>query len=210
MMRNHIVTINNLEVVAMVLGWLVLEYLCPLLTFCHIGMFCDNTSAMAWTKKMRSSKSIPAARLLRFLALRQQTRQTSSLLPLYIIGKDNEMADVPSRASNDGKFAEVQQSLANYFNLHFPLPQNASWTEFKVPENISSPVLSCLRGEQLPMEQLCRIKQLGKNTGADGQSTAPHSASTHSCKKLLKWSKSFPEQDLLPGSGQGLTVEEIK
>ena len=146
------------KLAAMVLGWLVLEYLCPSLTFCHIGMFCDNTSAVAWTKKMRTSKSIPAARLLRFLALRQRTRQTSSLLPLYIVGKDNEMADVPSRAFNDGKFAEVQQSLTNYFNLHFPLPQNASWKEFKVPESISLPVISCLRGEQLPMEQLCRIK----------------------------------------------------
>ena len=112
----------------MVLGWLILEYLCPSLTFFHIGMFCDNTSAVAWTKKMRTSKSIPAARLLRFLALRQCTRQISSLLPLYIIGDDNEMADVLSRAFTDGKIAEVQQSLTKYFNLYFPLPQNASWT----------------------------------------------------------------------------------
>ena len=191
-MRKHIITINDLELAAMVLGWLLLECLCPSITFCHIGMFCDNTSAVAWTKKMRTSKSIPAARLLRFLALRQCTRQTSSLLPLYIVGKDKEMADVPSRAFNDGKFAEAQQSLSsNYFNLHFPLPQNNSWTEFRVPESISSPVISCLRGEQLPMEQLIRLKRLGKNTGADGQSIAHHSTSIHSCKKLQNWNKLF-------------------
>ena len=210
MMRKHIITINDLELAAMVLGWLVLEYLCPSLAFCHIGMFCDNTSAVSWATKMRTSKSIPAARLLRFLALRQRTRQTSSLLPLYIVGDDNEMADVPSRAFNDGKFAEVQKSLTNYFNTHFPLPQNGSWTEFKVPESISSPVISCLRGEQLPMEQLTRLKKVGKNTGAIGPSIAPPSKSTHSCKKLQNWNKSFSQQDLQPGSGQALTVSEIK
>ena len=210
MMRKHIITINDLELAAMVLGWLVLEYLCSSLEFCHIGMFCDNTSAVSWATKMRTSKSIPAARLLRFLALRQRTRQTSSLLPLYIVGDDNEMADVPSRAFNDGKFAEVQKSLTNYFNAHFPLPQNGSWTEFKVPESISSPVISCLRGEQLPMEQLTRLKKIGKNTGAIGPNIAPLSKSTHSCKKLQNWNKSFSQQDLQPGSGQALTVSEIK
>jgi len=61
-----------------------------------------------------------------------------------IVGEDKEMADVPSRAFNDGKFAEVQKRLTNYFNIHFPLPQNGSWTKFKVPESISSLVIFCL------------------------------------------------------------------
>ena len=210
MMRKHILTINDLELAAMVMGWLVLEYLCSSLKFCHVGTFCDNTSAVSWATKMRTSKSIAAARLLRFLSLRQRTRQASSILPLYIIGDDNEMADVPSRAFNDGKFAEVHSDLISYFNTHFPLPQNASWKEFQVPKSLSAPVISCLRGEQLPMEQLTRLKKLGRNTGATGQNIAEPSASIPSCDEPKDWKQSSLQQDSLPRSGQALTENEIK
>ena len=59
----------DLELAGMVLGWLILELTINNLAFHHIGLFCDNTSAVAWTHKGSSSTSIPAARLLRFLFL---------------------------------------------------------------------------------------------------------------------------------------------
>jgi len=46
MMRKHIITINDLELAAMVLVWLVLEYICPSIDFCHIGMACFVTKLL--------------------------------------------------------------------------------------------------------------------------------------------------------------------
>ena len=97
-------TINDLELAGLVLGWLVLEGVCKDLVFKHIGMFCDNMSSVAWAHRGSTSTSLPAARLLRFLALRQRARQASSLLPLHIAGDNNQMADIPSRAFKNGEF----------------------------------------------------------------------------------------------------------
>ena len=147
--------INDLELAGIVLGWLVLEGgVCKDLVFKHVGMFCDNTSSVGWAHQGSTSTSLPAARLLRFLALRQRARQASSLLPLHIAGEDNQMADITSRAFKNGDFFEAHADLVTYLNLHFPLPQKLSWREFKVPTKWVSRVISCLRGEQLQMESL--------------------------------------------------------
>ena len=55
------ITMNDLELAGVVLGWLVLEKLVPNLRFKHVGMNCDNTTAVAWSNKYRTAKSIPAA-----------------------------------------------------------------------------------------------------------------------------------------------------
>ena len=68
---NSDLTINNLELAGMVLGWLVLEYIWAKLNFKHIDLFCDNTSAVSWAFKGSTSTLIAAGRLLRFLAIRQ-------------------------------------------------------------------------------------------------------------------------------------------
>ena len=80
-------------------------------TFNHIAIFCDNTSAVSWAAKLRTSKSIPAARLLRLLGLRIRTMQASSLVPMRIAGSDNTMADIASRAFNDGKIFHAHNDL---------------------------------------------------------------------------------------------------
>jgi hypothetical protein len=41
-------TIKDLELAGLVLGWLVLEGVCKDLVFKHVGMFCDNTSLVTW------------------------------------------------------------------------------------------------------------------------------------------------------------------
>ena len=43
---SHSITINDLELAALVIGWLVLEQVAPL-KFKHVVLFCDNTSATA-------------------------------------------------------------------------------------------------------------------------------------------------------------------
>jgi len=94
--RKGKLTINDLELAGLVLGWLVLEYVSNDLMYKHIGLFCDNTSAVSWAYKGHTTMSLVAGRLLRLLAIRQRTRQTSSLMPMNIAGKDNAMADIPS------------------------------------------------------------------------------------------------------------------
>ena len=204
-------TINDLELAGLLLGWLVIEYICGDLRFKHIGSFCDNTSAVAWSLKGHTSTSIVAGRLLRFLALRQRIRQTSSLLPMNIAGKDNAMADIPSRAFKNGDYFHAQQHLTTYFNTHFPLPQKNSWIEYQLPTKITSRVISCLRGELTPMASLIRLPKLGKSIGATGRHTAHLAVSkAHTSKTSAKSSKESSSSRSLPVCGPGLSVSEIK
>lgn len=208
--RNGKLTINDLELAGLVLGWLVLEYVCADLQFKHVGMFCDNTSAVSWAYKGHTTTSTVAGRLLRLLSIRQRTRQASSLMPMNIAGKDNKMADIPSRAFKSGEFFHAKTNLVNYFNIHFPLSQTASWTEYRIPEKLASRVISCLRGELLPMEQLCKLPGLAKGIGKTGQHTAANAQQTHTSaisQNVKKPSSSLP---LPQGYGPGLSVEEIK
>ena len=203
-------TINDFELAGMVLGWLVLEYIWKNLSFKHVGLFCDNTSAVAWAFKGSTSTSVAAGRLLRFLSIRQRRRQTSSLMPHSIAGRDNKMADIPSRAFKNGEFFHAQDSLTDYFNAHFPLPQDQSWTEFTVTKKLASRVISCLRGEPLLMEQLRKLPKLGKNIGDTGQNTATNARWHHISPGLTKPNKQHSLSPLQPESGPGLMASEIK
>ena len=60
---------NDLELAAEVLSFLVLEHITRSLKFTHVGSFCDNTSAAQWAYKLRTNKSIPAAHLLQMLGI---------------------------------------------------------------------------------------------------------------------------------------------
>ena len=97
------------------------------------------------------------------------------------------MADIPSRAFKNGEFFHAKTNLVAYFNLHFPLPQNLSWHEFKLHPKLTSRVISCLRGEELPMESLCRMPKQGENIGKVGQEdTVMNATQTHTWKKPLQ------------------------
>lgn len=204
------ITINDLELAGMVLGWLAIEMTIPDLSFKHIGLFCDNTSAVSWAFKGSTSTSIPAARLLRLLSLRQRHRQTSSLTPLHIAGTNNMMADVASRAFKEGKFFAASTNLLTYFNSHFPL-QTGSWSQLNIHPNLASRVISCLLGKQLPMGQLIRLPKRAIAIGNIGQTTVQTSTnltlSSPLSQKLIDPSSSQPLQ---PVYGLGLTEEAIK
>ena len=204
-------TINDIELAGLVLGWLVLEHVCPDLVFKHIGMFCDNTSAVSWAFKGSTATSIPAGRLLRLLFIRQRVRKASSLVPLHIAGKDNAMADIPSRAFKTGEFFHAKQNLTTYLNTHFSLPQNRSWTEYKVQTKLALHVISCLRGDEpLLMESLHKLPGLGKSTGKSGQNTATNALQTSISQTAPSVRSPSSSPALQPGYGPGLMVEEIK
>jgi len=41
-------------------------------------------------------------------------------MPMNIAGKENTMADIPSRVFKSGEFFHVKANLTQYFNIHFP------------------------------------------------------------------------------------------
>lgn len=208
---NGDLTINDLELAGMVLGWLGLEMVISDLCCKHVAMFCDNTSAVAWAFKGSTSTSIAAGRLLRLLSLRQRTRQASSLIPLHLAGKTNEMADAASRAFKNGEFFHIQHDLLTYFNSTFPI-QNGSWTELKIHTSLVSRVISCLRGEALQMESLIKLPKRAFAIGKAGSNTVHNSTDlkTTTSKEQAQLKKQFCSQHLPPGFGPGLSVEEIK
>ena len=206
------ITINDLELAGAVLNWLALELVLPekQLHLLHVGTFCDNTSAVAWAYKLRTSKSIVAGKLLRLLGLRIHSCQASGLTPLNIAGSDNTMADVVSRAFKNGQYFEANSNTTDYFNAHFPLPQGQYWKECILPNAWVSRVIACLRGEQLPLESLLRLPKPGKNTGIIGSSMPLAVGSTHGSPMSHQLNETLSSMHTLLGSGQGSTVEELK
>ena len=205
-------TINDLELAGAVLNWLALEARGVHLSFCHVAMFCDNRSAVAWAFKLRTSRSVVAGRLLRLLGIRLHSQNVSSLTPSYLAGDENRMADVVSRAFKNGDYpAAASSNLISFFNRQFPLTQAKSWTELILPSNLISRVIACLRGEQLPMVSLLRLPQIKKSTGHTGANTCPPAESTRFLTKSRLPSKKMSTlQHSLQGSGQECTVEELK
>jgi len=66
------ISINDLEMAGVLLEqWLALEELVPDLTLANVGIQCDNSSTVHWSRKF-SARSFCAGYLLRALALRQQ------------------------------------------------------------------------------------------------------------------------------------------
>ena len=207
---NNKLTINDLELAGMVLRWLVLKYVVQELDYKHVGLFCNNVSAVSWAQKGHTTTSIPAARLLHFVSLRQCARQASCLLPLHIAGEQNEMADICSRAFKHGKFHMTNSTLLSFFRTNFSLPQNHSWTEWKVHKKLSSRVISCLRGKQLQMESLLNLPRLGKNIGSTGSRTPTSSKQIPISKESQNWTNQSSSQGTLHGSGQALLEWEMK
>ena len=131
--------------------------------------------------------------------------------PFYVAGENNDMADCVSRSFKNGKFFHVSDSLLTYFSNTFPLPQNEYWRECTLPPEWISRVISCLRGEQLPLGSLLRLPKPGKNTGITGVAMPQSVASTRSSKRISQALNVTSSSQLsLRGCGRARTVEELK
>ena len=140
-------TINDLDLVRLVINWLVLEFLTSKLSNIHADLFCDNTSAVGWAFKLISVSSLAIGRLLCFLVIHINTTKASHITPISISGEDNDMSDVVSWAFQKGKLFAANQNLTAYFETRFPLPQGHSWTEFTLPHKWKQRLISCLLGK---------------------------------------------------------------
>ena len=201
---------NNLELAAMVLGWLALEVTGRDLTHQHIGMYCDNILAVAWAHKLRTSKSIVSGQLLRMLGIRIHARQASGITPLNIVGEKNIMADIISRAFKEGKYFHAHANLTTHLNSNFPLPQGKSWTQCILPSKLVLQMISCLRGEQPNMASLTRLPQIASSTGSAGATTQHSATETHGSQTRTHSQPTSYSWHSLLGCGQATMVEELK
>ena len=201
------ISINDLETAGILLAWLVLEKISPTtLQYKHIGIHCDNDSAVNWIQRKSTTTSTIAGHLLRAIALRLHTHKAAPLQVIHIKGTQNTLADVASRSFNDSKFTNQQKFLQTFSNL-FPL-QQTSWKEYHMPNKIYSKVTSSLLGQPSTMALWTKIIKQEKSIGITGKTTQQRAKPAQTWSNAPMQKKSSLSQDLLQGSGQVTTEEE--
>jgi hypothetical protein len=195
----HKLSINDLEMAGILLHWLMLEEAAGPLKHKHIALWCDNTSAVAWTNRMSSRNSKVGQHLARALALRICDEQASPLTTFNIAGIDNGLADIPSRsfhAKGHGNHDWNDVEFLTNFTAAFPLTQDASWSMLTLSTKLTSLVYSALRGKPLPMASWLRPPRHNAAIGVIGKGTATSVKWTPSSRGSLAQTKSSSSRAL--------------
>ncbi|KAG7352982.1 hypothetical protein IV203_009030 [Nitzschia inconspicua] len=143
------VSINTLELFTILAHHLVLEAAVPTATLHHasVAIWCDNTTAVAWANKLRSSSCHFAHRILRLLTMRLLHNQECPFTTTHITGEYNTLADFASR-----KHPTDPHAFLTAFTSSFPPPQNNFWTLCHLPNETQQKLFSLLRPQPLAME----------------------------------------------------------
>jgi hypothetical protein len=187
-------TNSDLEMAAVLAQYLVAEQLRPM-ERCHTAIWSDNSPATSWSTKMADKATTPiAGQLLRALAMRQRTTRAALPTVTHYAGACNLLADTASRSFqrfNYGKITRGQPSVCDAqfltsFDLAFPLSCFSKWQSWKLvtlESEMSSRVISTLRGQKLPMPRWTGTPV--PPTGRTGADSAAGLASTASWRKPL-------------------------
>ena len=208
-----IVTNSDLEMAGLLLHWCALEPLVHL-NHTHVAIYCDNTPTVSWVRRLNSTRSRIAARLLRALSCRLRTKRASPLSALSIAGKNNIMADVSSRTFHKNTatghtFAVSDYAFLTNFSFSFPLPQPACWQMLRLSTKVTSAVLSELQTMPSTLASWLRLSATGTAIGTIGLSSLPPSLTwTPSSKHPPRLSDSTPSSVLLSGSGTALSPKD--
>jgi hypothetical protein len=207
-------TINDLEMAGLLLQYLLLEQLVDMKQI-HTACWCDNTSAVSWTVRMNSSKSVIGQQLTRALALRMLSNQSSHLAALSIAGIHNDLADLASRSFKhtgvNGNYELSDTQFLTMFNSEFPLEQDVSWIMLRLHGAISSLVFTVLRGETVPTGSWLRLKKLGCDIGHTGHTSVETSIKWTLFSKELQKQRGLTSWQLSPvTSAKGMLAEDIK
>jgi hypothetical protein len=172
-------TNSDLEMAAVLLQYLVAEQLRPL-DQCHTAIWSDNTPTVSWSTKMAAKATTPiAGQLLRALAMRQRTTRAALPTVAHYAGSCNIPADTASRSFSQfhhgcerGRPSDSDDQFLTSFNTVFSLSlfsEMRSWRLVPVPSELSSLVISTLRGQRSPMQRWTQppAPVIG-NTGVDG------------------------------------------
>ena len=168
------ITNSDLECAGLLLTWLVLEEICPDLVHKHVALWSDNQPTVCWVKRMASKNSHIAKCILQIIALRLKLKQSSPLTPQHIKGDHNSITDIPSRSfgSKPEWHFKSDKELLTFFNNTFPLPQQNSWTVFKISKRLSTKVISLLLTQRFELAEWRRLPPIGNHIGDVGTPTA--------------------------------------
>ena len=205
------ITNSDLELAGLLMLWLVMEEVCAVRD-AHIALFSDNSPTVHWVERMAAKHSKVAMQLLRALALRLQLAEASPLIPLHIAGVDNAMTDIPSRSfgSEPKWHCKTDTEFLTLFNLSFPLPNQESWTVYRLSSKIAMRVISILRTQVFTADEWRRLPKKGKLIGTVGSPTHSLWEWTHIYKKLPTHTKFEHCQDSRPGSDPVPSVADAK
>jgi hypothetical protein len=154
-------TNSDLEMAGLVLHFLVLERLTKMFRI-HTEIYSDNTPTVSWSTKMAAKATTPiAGRLIRALALRQRVVESALPAVKHWPGTLNTHADVASRSFQvfehgplKGTPSVSDSDFLTSFAFTFPLPpQKTLWQLVPPPPELSSNVISTLRGTRSRMQQ---------------------------------------------------------
>jgi hypothetical protein len=189
--------INVLELATALLHWLVLEHTVPASTLRHqsTSMWIDNTAAVSWASKLRSS-SPAAARLLRALTVRLRLAHAAPLTPHHISGSLNCMADVASRPHTTDPLPFLHS-----FSSQFPPPtKDTYWHLCQLPTKITSKVFSTITNSTSTLEVWKQLTNNGAVIGKIGAASSPSTSLGH--HPTFKESHSLQQQNCwLPSPG---------
>jgi hypothetical protein len=182
------ITNSDLELAGVLIQHLILEQLVPLRRT-HIAIRSDNTPTVAWVASMSSKSKFPTAgRLIRALAMRQRVSQSAPAQVGYIPGPENTLADLASRSFQLHPTFSMQDTaqdgaFLSAFSHLFPLPpQHTSWQLAHLTPELSSLVISTLRGQRSNLQQW--TMELGPQHGTRGQSSVKISTKTPTSEEL--------------------------
>ena len=207
-------TINDLEMAGLLLQYLLLEQLVDI-KHTHTAAWCDNTSAVSWTRRMSSNVSTIGQQLTRALALRMCANESSHLAPLSIAGVDNDLADLASRSfkqtGTKGNYDLNDSDFLTKFNSDFPLQQGKSWLMLRLHTKVSSLVFTLLRGKTPPTGSWLRLKKSACDIGLTGPTSVTNSIKWTRFSEDLKQKHELTSLELsLTGSVKGMQEEDIR
>ena len=132
---------------------------------------------------------------------------------LHVAGKENDIADIPSRSFRQGHRWNYPDDLhfLTKFNSHFPLKQGACWNLFVINPKLITLVTSVLLTTPLPMDVWQRLPTRGRVFGISGAGMSKSLMMlTPTSQTRSSTTSSGQSSDLLDGCGKAITVEEIR
>jgi hypothetical protein len=163
-------TINDLELFAVVIEYLVLEAAVPgdRLHQHSVAIWSDNTSAVSRVNKLRNSKSAVAHRLLRVLTTRLVKTKAAPLSASHVSGEFNTLADFASR-----EHSTDTHSFLTAFTNKFPPPQNGFWTLCQIPYETQQLLFSLMLPKPPSMASLQELNVTDFAFGTIGSASSP-------------------------------------
>jgi hypothetical protein len=141
------ITKSDLELAGLVLLWLMMEHVCGPLAEKRIALFSNNSPTVSWVQRMACCSSLIAEQLIHVLALQFNIQKVCSITTLHIAGDQNSMTEIPSRlfGSEHKWHFNSEHDLLIFFNCHFMLPLQDSWTVCQPTSAIATRVICVLR-----------------------------------------------------------------